>query len=189
MDNIQELKDMWTKLNGRLDRVESENQRLANEIKRSNYKTVRERLISRYWRFVYVAAVMILFISVFISTDEHIDDRYRWYTLGYWIFYLCGALFLDLYLIYGLKGIDVYNESVMEISSKARRNWRIHKLGIIAGMPLAIGLMILYALSLGAETPIVLAMLCGVVIGLAIGFRQLREFWKGYRELQRCDEE
>ena len=115
-----------------------------------------------------------------------IDGRYKWITAIYWALFFLGELILDFYLMMQVEDIDVYKSTVVEISKKALKNWKIHKIGIMVGLPLAFVAICLYALAMGLEQYSILGMICGAFIGLLIGLREFRQFRFYYKNL--CSE-
>ena len=183
MDDTRELKDLWKQMNERLWALEQENKRMAFNIQRSNYKSAREKLITKYKRMI-VIEIIILVVMSFRLFDSMVDERLRIPTLIYWIVFFLIEISIDIYLMQKTKEIDIYKDSIHEIAQKARRNWKIHKAAIFIGLPLAIGFIILYALSLHANIYIVYGIFAGAVLGLILGVSILRKFIKDYRDLQ-----
>lgn len=175
---------MWEELNFRVERLEEENRRLARETMSSRYQTARERLVKRYRIFIILALVMIVYMSALILLNPLAVEKYKLATAIYWGVFLAAEAAIDTYLMIKVQEIDLYNSTVSEIASKAARNWRIHKIAVAIGMPLAIGACVLLALLYDADNFIIFGMIVGGVIGLAIGIFQLLKFMNYYKLLQ-----
>lgn len=184
MDELQKMKIMWADINQRLTSVEEENRKLMLYIQRNNYKTAKDKLIIKYRRFIIVEILMVFVVILFLTEENNVVEKYRWPTIIYWILYFIAELIFDFYLLYKVKDIDVINDTVHSIYVKAKRNWKIHKIGIICGLPFAFGLVVLYSLYLGVNRFIVYGIICGAILGLMIGIYNLRKFSLYYRDLQ-----
>lgn len=188
MDDINEMKRMWLDLNQRFSALEEENRSLAQKIVNGKLKTVQEKLIKKYTLFIMLGILMIVYIFLFFLNNPMMIEKYKWITLSYWTAFFLFEISIDLYLRKQLKDIDIYNSSVKEISARATKNWKIHKLAVAIGLPLAFGAIILLGFSMNANKYLFLGMIVGVIIGLSIGLLQLKKFYKNYRRLQGIDE-
>lgn len=184
MENLDDMKTMWLELNSKISALEEENRKLARKVVSLNYKTAREKLIRKYTAFIFVASLMILYTLAFITFNPMIVEKYKIATTIYWIIFFTFEAGIDLYLRQRVKNIDIYNSSISEIAHQAATNWKIHKLAIIIGLPLAIGAVILFALSLNADLFMIYGMIVGGLVGLIIGIFQLIKFYEYYRLLQ-----
>lgn len=187
MENIDDMKAMWIELNNRLSVLEEDNRRMAKDVMRNKYKTVQEKLISKYQMFIFIACVMLAFTILFIGFTPSAVEKYRIPVMIYWCIFFLFEGCIDMYLMFRLKEIDIYNSTVKEIATRAAANWRIHKIAILIGLPLALGALVLYALLLDANIVMIIGMIAGGVIGLLIGMRQLLKFMKYYHLLQTED--
>lgn len=183
MENIDNIKQMWNDLNRRLESVEQENQRLANNIMRSNLKSTREKLIGKYKKFIFVEFIMFLSVGILIYNGARVEI-YKIPALITWEVFFLAEAFLDYYLMNRLQNIDIYTSPLCEISSIAQKNWKIHRIAIIAGLPFALVCVALFALCLGSDKFILLGILVGFIVGSIIGVLELRKFIKYYKELQ-----
>ena len=184
MDNLEDMKTMWIELNDRLSSLEEDNRKMARQIMSGKYKTAQERLISKYRLFIIIATIMIFYIIGFVGFNPLVDDKYRLVTVLYWIIFFLAEIGIDSYLLFKVKEIDIYHSSVTEIAAIAARNWKIHKIAIFCGLPVAIGAIVLFALALDADEYMIYGMLAGAVIGILIGLRQLMKFFSNYKILQ-----
>ena len=184
LDKFEEMREMWNNLNTRLSAIEEENQRLAREITANKYKTARERLIRKYSVFIILGTIMLAYVFFFIYLNPVVLEKYRLVTTIYWIVFFLFEISVDFYLMYRLKRLDIYNSSVSEIAEMAHSNWKIHKIAIAIGLPLAIGAAILMALAMDADQFVIIGMIVGGLVGLAIGIRQLLKFMNYYRMMR-----
>ncbi|MCH5230566.1 MAG: hypothetical protein J1F43_02075 [Muribaculaceae bacterium] len=184
MDELENMKAMWLELNQRVSALEAENRNLARKVSNEKYKSARDRLIRKYTAFIIVEVIMILYTFAFIGFNPMVVEKYRMVTCFYWLIFFLLGVAVDFYLRQRLVELDIYNSSVREISSQAARSWKIHKLAIIIGFPIAIGAVILFALALDANEFTIYGMIFGALIGATIGFFQLRKFLQYYRLLQ-----
>lgn len=184
MTDLEEMKELWVDLNNRMSILEEDNRKLAREVKNNKFKTAKERLIKKYNAFIIVEIIMIFYVFLFVGFNPMIADKYRTVTLIYWtLFFLIEASF-DIYLRERVRNLDIYYSNISEISAQAARNWKIHKIGVLIGLPLAIGAVILFGLAMEANKFVIYGMILGGVIGLLIGLRQLLKFSNYYRLLQ-----
>lgn len=184
MEELQDMKAMWSELNNRVTILEEENRRLARKVIRKNYQSYTSSLERRYKRFIFLGLIMALFVPLMIFENPECVDKYKPVTMIYWgVFFLLEAS-VDFYLMMRVKDIDVNNYSVSQVAKSAARIWKIHKLAIICGIPGAIGAIILFALVMNANEFVIYGMFCGFIIGLVIGIRQLLKFRNDYKLLQ-----
>ena len=187
MDDLNDIKNMWAEINNRLAALEEENRRLLHHVKSENYRSIKQRLISRYRFFIVMSLLCALVFALFIVFNPMIVETYRWITAIYWLvfFILCASV--DFYLLQNVGRMDIYNSSVSETARIAAKNWKIHKLWIIVGLPFAIGAVILWALALNADYFVILGMIAGGIVGFIIGLYQLKKFMRDYKQLQSED--
>lgn len=188
MEELQEIKNMWAEINNRLIHLEEENRRLARKAINEKYKNAQERLISKYRTFIIIEVIMIIYVYLFIFYNPMVGEKYKLLTTIYWIIFFIGETAFDSYLMYRVQEIDIYGSSVREITRKAALNWKIHKIGIAIGFPLAIGAVVLFALAMDANEFVYMGMTVGFIVGLVIGLRQLYKFMKYYKLLQSPEE-
>lgn len=189
MENLEDMKSMWSALNDRISFLEEENRKLARRAMTNKYKTAREKLISKYKKFIFIETVMILYVWVFIGFNPETVDKYRLPTLIYWSLFFLAEIGIDYYLMERVREIDIYTSPVKEITQMAASNWRIHKLAIFIGLPIAFGAIILFGLAMDANEFVIYGMVAGAIVGLIIGFSQLRRFMSYYRQLKTIDSE
>ena len=184
MENLDDIKEMWLNMNERIRNLEDENKKLAERIMRVDYHSVQEKLIRKYIAFIIVEAVMIVFTTLFFIYNPYINEQYRMITLVYWnLFFLMEVMF-DGYLMLQIRKIDVCSATLREVAARAASNWRLHKIGIIIGLPFAFGAILLLALAINADEFVIYGMITGGIIGSIIGIVQLLKFRNYYKMMQ-----
>lgn len=184
MDQIEDMKAMWTELNNRVASLEETNRRMAREITAGKFKSAQEKLVTKYRMFIIVACVMIIYIGLLVINMPNGVDKYRLPLLIVWSAFFLFEASIDTYLMIKVKEIDVHESSVAEIARRAARNWKIHKIAIAIGLPLAFAAIIMFGLFMDADIYLIYGMIVGGMVGLVIGIRQLLSFLKYYRLLQ-----
>ena len=188
MDNLEDMKLMWQELNNRVSHLEEENKVLMQRVMRSDYKTAQEKLVAKYWMFIIWATFMIILMTCFLLLNPFVNETYRIATVIYWDVFFMIEIILDGYLLARIKKLDIYNTPVKEVAKTAAHNWKMHKIGLVVGLPLAFGAIILYALALNANKFTIFGMCVGGCIGALIGTRQLIKFKNYYKFLQVNDD-
>lgn len=187
MEDINDIKLMWRELDSRISFLEQENKRLVKTVVNTKYRSTREKLIQKYSGFIIVEAIMIIFMSLFFLFNPEVNEKYRIPSLIYWDCFFLLEVAFDLYLMLQIKSINIYEWPINEVTKKAAQNWKLHKIGILIGLPLAFGAIVLFALALNANLFVIAGMIVGGVIGLTIGIIQLLKFKDYYRLLQSND--
>ena len=122
-----------------------------------------------------------------IYLNPFIVEKYKLLTTVYMMCFFAISAGVDSYLLFQVRDMDFYNSNVREITKMAAKNWKIHKIFLIFGLPLAIGACVLMALALDADPFVYLGMIVGGIVGFIIGLRQLMKFRDYYRLLQTED--
>lgn len=183
INGFDDMKEMWLELNHRIAHLEEENRRLSREAITSKYKSTGQRLVRRYKSFIILEGLTLLLVVVFLLTCPILVEKYKIACILYWIIFFAGEMAFDIFLLWRVENMDL-NGPVSEIAKMAASNWKYQKLGIVLGLPAAIGAAVLYALTLGANFEIIIGMIIGGLIGAFIGVFQLMKFKKDYRYLQ-----
>ena len=184
MDNIEEMKQMWIELNERLTCLEKENKKMAQTVKMNSYKSNREKLVAKYKKFIFLESLFMIFIISLLLRNPMANEKILLPAIIYVVCFALFEIFVDFYLMIRLKRMDIYTSTVKEISNYSTRCWKIHKIAIFIGLPIALGGVILIGIALNANSFMIAGMICGGIVGLLIGLKQLREFISCYRELR-----
>ena len=184
MEQLEDMKTMWAELNSRISYLEEENRRLAQKVMSQSLRSSQEKLVKKYNLFIIVECIMVIYTLFFVFLNPHVVEKYRLVTGIYWCAFFLIEISIDFYLKEKVRAIDIYNSPVSEIARRAANNWKLHKLAIVFGLPVAVGACILFALLIDANKFTILGMMVGGVVGFAIGLRQLFKFRKHYYNLQ-----
>lgn len=183
-DNIENMIEMWNKLDEKINRIAEENKRLAKEIKKSKYKSSQDKLVSRYRRFIILELIWLVLFPGIICLNPLVMPEYKLATVIYFALFFALEAIMDYYLMTKVQNIDIFNSSVREISDRARQYRKIHLICVAIGIPLGIGAVLLFILSMGANQDVIYGMIGGAVVGLLIGAYQLIQFLSSYKNLQ-----
>lgn len=183
MNNIEDMMAIWKEMDGKLSSLMEENRRLADEIRKNKLRSSRENLMRKYRAFIILEAVCIPLMFVVLGVNPEVVSRYRWPALISFVCFFLMEICIDGYLLYKLSNIDIYNDSITEISRQARANWRVHKIAVLVGIPIAIGAVALFCLALGCDIAMLWGVLVGGAIGLGIGLNEFFKFMKNYKAL------
>lgn len=185
MNNIDEMMIMWKEMDTKLSSLIEENQRLTVEIKKNKLLTNQEKLIRKYRAFIIMEAVCIPLMFFVIAINPLVVDKYRWISFVYFVCFFLLEIGIDVYLLNKISGIDIYHDSIQEISRQARANWKIHKMAVLIGIPVAIGAVVLFCLAVGGDTSTLWGICVGGAIGLGIGMNEFFKFMKNYKSMSR----
>lgn len=184
MENLDDMKALWQQLDHRIAFLEEENKRMARTVRENNYKSAQEKLRGKYLKFIILEIIMIIWVIMFVMFNPMILDKYRIALMVYWCVFFLGEVTVDTYLLLKTKEINIYENNIRETARQAAYNWKVHKISIMIGFPLAFGAVILFALALNANQFMMAGIVTGGIVGLIIGIKQLIRFRNYYRELQ-----
>lgn len=184
MEDFKDIKKMWTDMNRRVSTLEEENKKLAWQISKNNYENSQEKLVKKYSIFILIEILALLAMEIQILKNPIVVEKYRLVNIIYWGVFFGGEIIIDFILMLKVKSIDIYNSSVAEIAEKSLQNWKLHKLAVCIGLPVAIGGIILFALLLNVDYYAICGMIVGGIIGLIIGITQLFKFAGYYKQLR-----
>lgn len=183
MNNTEDMMILWKQMDNKLTALTEENKRMAREIKTNRFRTGLERLSRKYRCFIILEAVAIPLMFLALVPNPLVLDKYRWITLAYFVCFFIMEIVFDTYLLMKLNDFDIYSDSIADIASKARNNWKIHKIAVLVGIPVAIGAVILFCLAVGGNEATLYGVAVGAIIGLAIGLNEFFKFMKNYKSL------
>lgn len=185
MNNIDDMMLMWKEMDTKLTSLVEENRKLADEIKKNKLRSSQEKLMRKYRAFIIMEAVCIPLMFFVLGVNPLVVNQYRWPALIYFVCFFLLEICIDGYLLYKLNNIDIYNDSILEISRQARDNWKTHKIAILIGIPIAIGAVVLFCLALGSNKSMLWGVFVGGAIGLGIGLNEFFKFMKNYKAMSR----
>lgn len=183
MNNIEDMMLMWKEMDNKLSSLMEENKRLVDEIKKNKILSSQERLARKYRAFIIMEAACIPLIFVALGLNPIVVNHLRWPAVIYFICFFLLEIIIDGYLLYKLNCIDIYNDSIIDISRQARTNWKIHKIAVLIGIPIAIGAVLLVFLAMGGDMAMLWGLVVGGAIGFGIGLNEFFKFMKNYKAM------
>lgn len=183
MNNIDEMMVIWKEMDSKLSSLVQENRRLADEIQKNKLKSSQEKLMRKYRAFIIMEAVCIPLMFLILGVNPMVVNQFRWPALIYFICFFLLEIGIDGYLLYKLNSIDIYNDTIIDISRKARANWKVHKIAVMVGIPIAIGAVVLFCLAMDFNTSMLWGICIGGAIGLGIGLNEFFKFMKNYKAM------
>lgn len=187
MKNIDDMMTMWKEMDSKLTALVEENRILADEIKKNKLKSSQEKLMYKYRAFIIMEAVCIPLMCLLLGVNPLVVNEYRWPALIYFICFFILEIGIDSYLLYKLNSLDIYNDSIIKISGQARANWKLHKIAVLIGIPIAIGAVVLFCLAMGGNMSVLWGVFVGGAIGLGIGLNEFFKFMKNYKAMSQKD--
>lgn len=179
----EEMREAWNETSRRLDQLEKEYFGMRNEVIHSRKRTALQNLAQRYKRFSLLSIVFI-FIAPFYGFN-HLFEGWLSICIPISMVIFFGiASVMDWWLYKRVSGIDVTimtNEKVVRESRLCRRR---HFQFMAILFPLALGMVSLFVIGFKNEVWGIFSCAIGLVIGLAIGLRQLINFLNDYRMLR-----
>lgn len=172
-------------MDSKLTSLIEENRQLAAEIKKNKILSSKEKLVRKYRAFIIMEAICIPLMVFLLGFNPMVVNQYRWAAMIYFVCFFLLEICVDSYLLYRLLGIDIYSDSIVEISRRATANWKIHKIAVLVGIPIAIGAVVLFCLAMGSDISVIWGVAVGGVIGLGIGLNEFFKFMKNYRTMSR----
>lgn len=179
-NNIDEMYRAWKKwiLNGSEDNM----RQMFEDIQKSGRRTSLENLAHRYKRFSILGLAMIP-VSLCYANSNIFPHPYNIIISVGMMMYFALCSILDLWLYRGIRSIDIFKESVVEVSRKARYYRRRHLQFIaILVVPLVILLSLMLICRL-KETYFIICIVAGMLTGLIIGLYALSRFMNEYKSL------
>lgn len=187
MNNIEDMMRIWKEMDSKLSSLVEENRRLVDEIKKNKLRSSQEKLVRKYRAFIIMEAICIPLIFLVLIVNPLVVNQYRWAALIYFVCFFLLEICIDGYLLYKLSSIDIYTDSITEISRQAKANWKTHKIAVIIGIPIAIGAVTLFCLALGGNVAVLWGVFVGGAIGIGIGLNEFFKFMKSYKTMTRDD--
>jgi len=177
---IDEIKSIWNDMNARLEKNESLNKKILNEIMDNRHQTAKEKLMKYEVRYLVISAAFSLITPFY------------YYSAG--IFPLAGCimfsgLFLlaaiwQVYKIVLLRKMKMDEFSTSELLQKSLKFKIITRLRTIIGLSLMIPFFVIFfMLNPRLMQPTILAVMgVGVVVGLIIG---LTDYFRNQKDIDK----
>lgn len=153
-------------------------------------RTALENLARRYRRFSILGAVSAPLSLMWLRMPSDFAFYFNGYNMNPWItvflilyFTVCSLIDYRFYIM--ISGIDPVSMPVAEVLRKTIRCRKLHLYSIMYVAPVAL-FFISGIIYLGhGDSYFVAGVLCGAILGLAIGLRQLMLFLNDYRDICR----
>lgn len=183
-DNFDELQRAWKE--GFRAGSERDYNNLFNMDNSGKRSTALENLAARYKRFAIVGTAMILVSTCYLN--GHIfPEPYNVILSFSMMVYFAIAAMMDWWLYRGIKSIDIYRDSVAEVSHKARFYRRRHLQFMMILVPIMIALLTIMIISTLPNRYMTAGIISGSLVGLILGLMALFRFLDEYRSLTMGD--
>lgn len=144
-------------------------------------RTALQRLARRYRHFSNLALMMLVFCPYWMM-NPMLPERNR-----LWVGVLMGVFFLtvsvmDRWLYHGISGIDCGSMTVSEVTRLAVFYRKRHLQFILILLPMALLWVGAFTWLLSDNFYAVCGVVCGLLIGTAVGLRKFFDFMADYRE-------
>lgn len=192
MDKIDQIQQMWSQVNSRLDRLEPSIVDESRKVAERNIKSARNRLLKRDKRMIILSVVCAFFFPVYFALVTPEYGAYVAFSHGYWriamivsflVFFVTTAVLqIRKYLME--YDINVGSMSIEEIAERAKAIKRYHLRCEIVVTAMAIALLTSYfwMLSIG-DRGLMIAGLIGGMIGLSIALPLFFRYLADYRKM------
>lgn len=185
-DEMNEIREIWERTERRLSALEQQTARLAREESNAGRSTTLERLINRYRRFTFLGLVLTLLMVIYFICEILPGEFGRWVCLALGgMGLLCAAMDFNLYR--RLSRINIYRMSVSRVAEIAAGCRKTHLNYMMITVPYCILCLGGMAWSVRENKAMLLGMVAGLIIGLAVGFRELKRFMDDYAALRDSD--
>lgn len=177
------MRQAWADTDTRLRRIENRlgiGTTAIDAASADRRRTALDNLARRYRRFSILGLVMAVVSIFYIFGDILPGERERWVWLGF-IAYFAIVSVMDNWLYRGISSIDVAAMHVKEVTRLTLRYRRWHLIFIAILLPLAATLITLMLAAAGFELYFTFGAVAGLIVGLAIGLRQLLAFLSDYK--------
>lgn len=178
----QELRSAWLDTQARLDRIEKQLNITDNSKFDFNRKTSLDNLIRRYRAFACLGGGMAccsfgwMNARILPSPYDHILP---FLMAGYFLL----AALMDLFLMRGLKAINLNTMSVSTVCKLVAKSKKIHHRCMAILIPLCVIILAIMISAFVSNTYMIVAMSVGAIIGLGIGIFQYLKFMDDYKVL------
>lgn len=164
--DLDKLKHDWQQLELRIDKIENENKRLAERLKKNSATGVKCRLTARYGRMTIICILSPIWMVLFDYTINVDTSLY----ISYVVFFAIMSVTTG-YVWWKLRNIDYMSMSVKDALIAVYKTEILckthNRIGYITGFPLIIFLMIyIYQLD---QQPLIIGAWIGLIIGGSLG--------------------
>ena len=179
---LEELKKGWKEMDERMEKLESENDKLVNMITQKRATSALQRLTREYQM---MTAICLLAPSYFMLTQHHMEGLGDWCLYLFVIFFLVMAIHKS-FIWRKLSRMDYKQMTVKEALISTYKLEKYQKTGTLIGISLAVPLLICFMVELYRlhEMYAFYGAWCGLVVGLLIGLRIRRRIKRDIKEMR-----
>ncbi|MDE7180505.1 MAG: hypothetical protein K2N88_04850 [Muribaculaceae bacterium] len=179
----EEIKKTWEDASRKIYRPTPEE---FENMYREKKETALERLAARYKRFSTVGMLMTVVSVFWIFRPDHFGMfPMRYVVAALLMLYFATCASIDWWLYKGVSSINCYEMPVSEVVEKAVYYRKKHLQSMMFLIPFVVLVLGLMAYTFITDRFIIYGMIAGLIVGLAIGYRQFREFMSEYKLISR----
>lgn len=145
--------------------------------------TTLDRLADRYKRFAIVSGLMIIMTPCWIMRLIQATSEFKLLLVILYAVYFLIAGSIDLWLYGRIKGLDISSAPVKIIIEQTRRCRKVHLRSMIVLIPFAIVVVACTMWAFREEIYAIYGMICGIALGLLLGFLAFQKFMADYKTL------
>ena len=173
----EEIKKGWNET-----RFSPSDREYVNEVINGKRRTALQKLACRYRRFSNVGLLMIAWSSLLMFNNILPEGTKVYFSIAFATYFLMCSI-MDRWLYQGVSRIDCVSMAVGEVSRLATFYRKRHLQFMIILIPIAIALLGSFIYVMVDNIYFIYGVICGAVIGLAIGIFQFMEFMADYRDV------
>ncbi|WP_289158745.1 hypothetical protein [uncultured Muribaculum sp.] len=174
--NTEDIENKWSRLDLNLNKLDDKDRKTMDALKLNNLKSAQQRLADTYRRFSIVAILLVP--TLILGQLRFLDWKLL---LGFAVYFLI-ASGMDFYLYRGIKGLDLNEMGVDAVAEKARHYKKVHHCCQIVLISMCVPLLAGMFMS-QTEEYFRWGMLCGLVIGVAIGLSLYIKMMRNYKDM------
>ncbi len=167
--DVDNLKDIWKELDNRLERLESDNARMARELV-AGRATTAQRELARSYR---ITALVGLLLPIGAPLLVSMLDIPVWFAVLYGLFGILATVANYMFSRYVVSRNYMSMPMLDALTHALRiRRWRmrLYFVSLTLGLLVIVGLM--YELNLTQSIPAIYGAVVGLVLGIIIGIRK-----------------
>lgn len=174
--NTEDIEKKWNRLDLNLNQLDDSNQKTMDALRLNKLKSAQQRLAGTYRRFSIVA--LLLAPALLLGQLRFLDWKLL---LGFAVYFLVASC-MDFYLYRGIKGMNLNEMGVDAVAEKARHYKKVHHCCQIVLISMCVPLLAGMFMS-QTEEYFRWGILCGLVIGVAIGLSLYIKMMKNYKDM------
>ncbi|MDE5807887.1 MAG: hypothetical protein K2H76_07190 [Muribaculaceae bacterium] len=179
----EEIKKTWAEASRKMYKPTPEE---FENMYREKKETALERLATKYRRFSTMGFVMAIVSVFWMFSPTHLADTSLKFVMSIVLMlYFATCSSIDWWLYRGVSSINCFDMSVSEVVSKALYYRKKHLQSIMFLIPFAVVVFGVMIYSFNADRFIIYGMAAGLILGLALGYRQFREFMDEYKVISK----